>query len=223
VRVLHACLDAAGELPSGPVLEVGCSVGRASFELARRTRREVLGVDIHHAKLRLASRVLREQRVVYARRRVGLAYDRREFAARFEGSERVDFWSCDAAALPFANGTFACVVALNVLDCARAPLEVLESCARMLVPGGVLVLACPYDWSANVTPIESWIGGHSQRGPNAGASEPLLRALLTPGAHAQSLGNVTITAELDDLAWHVRLHDRSSVRYRVHALIARAS
>ncbi|MEO6710719.1 MAG: methyltransferase domain-containing protein, partial [Planctomycetota bacterium] len=197
-RLLHKLLDAAGELVAGPLIDVGCSVGRTSFELAQRTQREVVGVDLHHAKLRLAARVLREGRVVYARRRVGLVYDRRTFAVDFPASARVDFWSADAAAQPFASGSFAAVIALNLLDCARSPLEVLAESARLLAPGGKLVLACPYDWSSSATAPESWIGGHSQRGPGGGASEPLLRALLTPGAHPQSLPDLEIVQELDD-------------------------
>ncbi|HUR29396.1 MAG TPA: methyltransferase domain-containing protein, partial [Planctomycetota bacterium] len=220
-RLLGVLCDAAGELVDGPVLDLGCSVGRTSFDLAQRFSRDVLGVDLHHAKLRIAARVLREERVVYARRRVGLVYDRRAFAARLPGAPRVDFWSADAAALPFTSDTFAAVVALNLLDCARSPLDVLRECGRVLRPGGKLLLACPYDWSSSATPPEAWIGGHSQRGPGSGASEPLLRALLTPGAHPGSLAEFELVHEIDGLDWHVRLHERSSVRYRAHALIAR--
>lgn len=221
VRMLHSLCDAAGELVDGPLLDVGCSVGRTSFELAARTGREVLGVDLHHAKLRVAARVLREARVSYARRRVGLVFDRREFDVSFSGAPRVDFWSCDAAGQPFAAESFAAVIALNLLDSTHSPLEVLGECARILRPGGKLLLACPYDWSAQATPLEQWIGGHSQRGPDMGASEPLLRSLLTPGAHPQALSELSIVRELDGLEWHVRLHDRSSVRYRAHGLVIR--
>ena len=63
----------------------------------------------------------------------------------------------------------------------------LAGMAAALAPGGRLLLATPYDWSTRATPVETWIGGHSQRGPQRGAAEPFLHALLTEGAHPQSV------------------------------------
>ena len=206
----------AGTVPAGPVLEVGSAAGRASFELAEQTDELVLGVDLHYPMLRLAAGVLRDGTVRYARRRVGLVYDRREFEARFERRDNVDFWACDAAALPFAPGTFSLVVALNVLDCIYDPRAFLDSVGRVLVDDGKAVLTCPYDWAAGATPLEGWLGGHSQRSPSGGSSEAVVRALLTPPG-AQGL---RLSAERDDLPWHVRLHDRSTMTYRLHLMVA---
>jgi SAM-dependent methyltransferase len=168
--------------------------------------------------LRLAAGVLRTGEVVYPRRRVGVVHDRRRFPARFPAAPSVDFWACDAAALPFADGTFALATALNVVDCAAAPAAVLASVACALAPGGKLVVSTPYDWSTAATPIEGWLGGHSQRGPDAGASEPLLRALLD-GRHPGTVAGLRALGEAE-IPWRVRLHDRSVVIYRVHVLAA---
>ena len=86
-----------------------------------RPRNWCLGIDLNFAMLRLASEVLRTGRVSYPRRRVGVVYDRREFPARFANAESVDFWACDAAALPFPAGTFSLAVNMNVLDCVSSP------------------------------------------------------------------------------------------------------
>jgi len=216
VRLLHRGLELLPGTPTGPILDIGCSVGRTSFALAERFQQTVLGIDLNHAMLRLAARVLHRGQVAYPRRRVGLVYDRREFSVEFASKERVDFWACDALALPFADASCALVVCLNVLDSIASPLELLRSLARVLQPGGMALLACPYDWSPAATPVEAWLGGHSQRGPHRGASEPLLRGLLTPGAHPEAIASLHIVAELDDLPWQVRLHDRAAVTYRVH-------
>jgi SAM-dependent methyltransferase len=169
--------------------------------------------------LRLASEALRRGLVRYPRRRVGVVYDAREVPVSFPSMESVDFWAIDAIDLPFSAGTFAAVIGLNVLDCVASPHDLLASLPRLLKPGGKAVLSTPYDWSPRATPIEAWLGGHSQRGESAGASEPVLRALLTPGAHPAAVEGLRIVAEELDLPWRVRLHERSSVEYRVDLVV----
>jgi SAM-dependent methyltransferase/uncharacterized protein YbaR (Trm112 family) len=223
LRVLARALSLAGDLPPGPILDLGCGPGRTSFALANQgvTRCQVLGVDLGFPLLRLASTVLRQAQMRYPRRRVGGVYDRRDFPVRLAGSEAVDFWACDASALPFSDGTFAAIVALNVLDCVPSPYDLLAALPRLLAPGGKALLTCPYDWSPGATPVEAWIGGHSQRGPAQGASEPALRALLTPGTHPAAIQGLRIVAEEESVPWRVRLHERSAVDYRVHLMVVR--
>jgi SAM-dependent methyltransferase len=195
-------------------------VGRGSFALAERGTDLVLGVDLSFAILRVASEVLRQNVVRYPRRRAGLVYERREFPARFANMENVDFWACDASALPFPAGAFSLAVGMNVLDCAQVPRELLVSLARVLKEGGKAVLTCPYDWSPAATPPEAWLGGHSQRSPMAGSCEAVLRALLTPGAHPGSVNTLKLIVERENLPWQVRLHERSTMSYKVHLVVA---
>ncbi len=211
------------DFKQGPLIDIGCSVGRASFELAKQTRGLVLGIDTHIPMLRLAQRILRTGEVAYLRRRVGMLYDPRRFPVRFENAANVDFWACDATALPFAPGTFAGATSLNVLDCVPSPLGHLRSLAHILSKGSRALLTTPYDWSANVTPIEAWLGGHSPRGHLSGNSPDILRALLTPGAHPASLENLRLIAEIQHVPWHVRLHDRAMMRYALHMVVAEAA
>jgi SAM-dependent methyltransferase/uncharacterized protein YbaR (Trm112 family) len=223
VGLLDRALDLAGDIPDGPTLDLGCAIGRSSFSLAARREGLVLGVDLNFAMLRVASRALREGMVRYPRRRVGLVYDRREFPVHFEDAGRVDFWACDEAALPFRPGAFALAASINVLDCVASPRAHLQALARALAPGGTALIATPYDWSAGATPTEGWLGGHSQRSPHAGASEPALRALLTDSDHPLAVDGLRLEAEDERVPWRVRLHDRSAVDYRTHLLVARVA
>ncbi len=220
VRLLDQCLKIGRPLQGGPVLDIGCGAGRTAFALAERTSALVLGVDLNYAMLKVAARVLSEGIVRYPRRRVGIVYDRREFPVHFDQSDNVDFWACDANSLPFRDGQFGATVGLNVLDCAHSPLTFLQSVARVTAGGGQVILACPYDWSAAATPVEHWLGGHSQRSDFRGASEPVLKALLSPEHHSGSVPRLKFSAEADNLPWHVRLHDRSTMKYSVHAVAA---
>ena len=210
----------AGAKPPGPLIDAGCSVGRSTFELANQRDELVLGVDLNFAMLRLASEVLRHGIVRYPLRRVGLVYDVREFPAEFSKRGLVDFWACDVAALPFPPATFSLATSMNVLDCVHSPRELLVSLANVLKEGGKAILTCPYDWSAAATPLEAWLGGHSQRSPLAGSSSELVRQLLTPGAHPSAINSLKLLAEREHLPWRVRLHDRSVMTYLAHLVVA---
>ena len=50
------------------------------------------------------------------------------------GAERVDFWACDALALPFAPGAADLAVALNLLDCVSEPRRLLAGLAEVVRP-----------------------------------------------------------------------------------------
>ena len=164
------------------MLDVGCSVGRTTFALADTTAELVLGVDLNFAMLRLAAEVLQRGAVRYPRRRVGVVYDRREFPVTFAQAERVDFWACDALALPFAPESCGLAVTLNLLDCAAAPRDLLAGVAELLKPGAALVLSTPYDWSPAATNMEAWLGGHSQRSREGGAERTPVAGLADAGS-----------------------------------------
>ncbi len=217
-RCLARLLDMAGTRVAGRVIDVGCGAGRTAFDLAARGEDTlVLGVDIHLALLRLARRAAAGV-LSYPRRRIGIVYDRRRFPVPLPGADRVDFWACDALALPFGPGTANLAVALNLLDCVSEPRRLLAGLAEVVHTDGRVLLATPYDWSIRATQVETWIGGHSQRAAHEGAAEPFLRALLTEGAHPQSVAGLRVLAEQAAWPWQTRLHDRSAVLYRAHLL-----
>lgn len=230
VRLLARALELSAELgplPSGPRLAAGCSVGRDALELARAAPDElVLGVDLNLPMLRLAQRALRTGEVCYPRRRCGIVYEERTLSLTPElrqAAERVDLWAADATALPFSAGSFALVSSLNLIDCVNDPRAHLESVKEVLAPAGRALVATPHDWSPNATATEAWLGGHSQRGAQGGACEPILRALLTPGGHPATVAGLELRAEDDDVPWLVRLHERSHVRYRAQLVVAERS
>jgi SAM-dependent methyltransferase len=218
-RCLARLLDMAGPIDRVErALDIGCGAGRTAFTLAERHPRAlVLGIDMNLGLLRLAHDAAHGT-VSYPRRRIGLVYDRRCFAVSLIGVERVDFWACDALALPFAAASADLVAALNVLDCVAEPRRLLAGLAEVLRSDGRLLLATPYDWSTRATPVETWIGGHSQRAAHRGAAEPFLRALLSAGEHPQSVPGLRLLDEMQSWPWHTRLHDRSTVSYRSHLL-----
>lgn len=214
VRLLDKGLRSIEHHKEGPVIDLGCSVGRTSFELAGKLDKMVLGVDLNFGMLKTAASILEKGLASYPQRRGGIVFERKTFPAIFEKSEMVDFWVCDATALPFSNEAFALGVSLNVLDCIASPYEHLRELSRILAPEGKAIISSPYDWSTGATPVEAWLGGHSQRSENKGASDVILRSLLSGGSHPKALQELIFEFE-HDFPWTLRLHDRSSVEYIV--------
>jgi SAM-dependent methyltransferase/uncharacterized protein YbaR (Trm112 family) len=220
VRALAQGLDmVSADLPDGPLLDIGSGPGRPVAELAARTGRMVLGIDLSVPLARAARKALVGGEVDYPRRRVGLVYERRRFSVSRPDPGLMDMWICDALALPFPAESFALTTAMNVLDCVSRPRHALVELDRILKENGAAVMALPFDWTGHVTPIEEWLGGHSQRAPHGGHGEAIVEMLLADGASAA--GSLRHVGARVEAPWHVRLHDRSCMHYTAHVLAAR--
>ncbi|MBB73275.1 MAG: hypothetical protein CMJ75_02045 [Planctomycetaceae bacterium] len=220
LQLLEGGFQLCGALPTGPILDVGCGVGRSAWYLAEQCDTDVLGVDLNFAFLRVAQEILQRGHVSIGRRKIGVVYEAREFAVDLPAADKVDFWCCDALALPFSSQHFSLSNCLNVLDCVCSPIDLLRELERVLVTRGWLLASSPYDWSPGTTAPGAWIGGHSDRGELQGAAEPLLRQLLAAGGHPQSLDALRLRAESAAIDWAIWLHERSCVQYKVHAFAA---
>ncbi len=215
-------LKKLGKIKEGPIVDMGCSVGRTSLELARKFDCIVLGIDLNFDMLRLGSQILSEDEVSYPRRRIGLVYDRRRFPIQFSKRHQVDFWACDATTLPFVQNTFSLACSWNLLDCVKSPYDFLKELNRVLQGQGKAIITSPYDWSPGATSVENWIGGHSQRSEMLGSAEPFLRSLMAGGGHPKALEELELISEENTLPWSVRIHDRSVMQYIVHMVVAKS-
>src|SRR4051794_9283389 len=204
--------------PGGRWPDGGGAAGRGTLGLARRTGQPTAGVDLSFAMLRVAERVRRTGVAAFPQRRVGIAYDARALPVPDVPGEHLGFWCADVDALPFAAGTFAGALSLNVLDCVRSPLGHLLELGRVLAPGAPALLTTPYDWSVAATPVEGWIGGHSQRGEAQGSSADELRRILSADAAAGVDTGLVIADERDGVPWQVYGNERSSTEYSLHLM-----
>lgn len=213
VGALRAGLEALGTA-EGPAIDLGGSVGRGGWELARAGG-PVLVADLNFSFLRFAQRLALEGEATFGRRRVGLVYD--PVTVRLppgtDGS-RLDFWAADAMALPFGAGAFGLATAINLVDSIAGPTEAVAEASRVIAPGGGAVFATPHDWTQNAAEPGRWMGGHSQRGPLGGAAEPVLTATLAQHGLAP-------VAERTGLPWRLRLHARAVMHYDLHLVACR--
>jgi putative 4-mercaptohistidine N1-methyltranferase len=138
-------------------LDLGCAVGRSSFELAR-TFDEVVGIDFS-ARFIEAARTMQHLGTMTIRAaREGVALD--EFQLDLPADlpcERVHFQQGDAGALPSDLGTFDLVLMANLIDRLPDPAHSLTRLPSLVTPGGWLILTSPYTWLEEHTPRGKWL------------------------------------------------------------------
>ena len=191
-RVLASVAERLGA-PMGRALELGCSVGGTSFELARHYA-AVVGVDASHRSIAAAEALRQAGCLGYFRKDDGLLGE--HLLARVDPAiarERVRFVCADARALPPLPGGFDAVVMANLLCRLADPLGCLEHVSRhLLAPGGLLLLVSPYAWMEQFTPVERWPGG-VRRGDRPVRSEEALKAWLARDFELVDEGELPLT------------------------------
>lgn len=176
----HACLEMMAGQKTGAALDIGCAVGRTTFELARGFA-SVTGVDSSRQFIATATTMRETGRIAYDIPVEG------ELAARMERSLvdfdlddvrcRVTFAQADALSLPSSLAGYDLVFAGNLIDRLKNPRLFLASLHQRINPGGLLVLTSPYTWLAEFTPRREWLGGFSAGGRDVSTLEGLKTAL----------------------------------------------
>jgi putative 4-mercaptohistidine N1-methyltranferase len=163
----------------GRALDLGCAVGRATFELARRCD-TVLGIDLSRRFIAAAQTLQRHGAIAYERADEGEL--RTPLSACVPAGidrARVSFETGDATALRDDLGAFDVVLMANLIDRLREPAKCLARLAALVNPGGELVITSPYTWLEDFTPRENWLGGRTQPQGDLTTLEGL-RSALSP-------------------------------------------
>lgn len=159
VRCVTECLRPEALPTDARALDLGCAVGRSSFELARWAR-EVVGVDASKRFIDVADTLRRDGRYAYEYieegnlRRPALA----EVPATVDRA-RVRFQPGDALSPDPALGTFDVILLANLLDRLPDPRRCLAQLPALARAGAQLILTSPYTWMEEYTPRELWLGG----------------------------------------------------------------
>jgi len=198
VRCVRECVDAKA-LPEGArALDVGCAVGRSTFELARHCT-EVIGIDYSRRFVEAAQALAREGSIPYLRTDEGALTT--PLVAKVPDDiprARVHFEHGNAQALRESLGSFDVVLGANLIDRLAHPSRFLAQLPRLVKSGGQLVLTSPYTWLADYTAPEEWLGGFAENGAPRTTLDGLRAALA---------GDFTfVTAK--DLPFLIREHAR---------------
>ena len=161
---LAACLDVSRLPENARGLDLGCAVGRTSFELSRFCA-EVVGIDYSHAFIDAAERIRSSGEVSFVLKREGQLGDRTTVPlSNAVHPERISFRHGDAEALDETIGRFDAITFANVLDRLPHPRRVLENLAAIANPGAQVVICSPFTWWDEFTRPEERLGGFVRNG-----------------------------------------------------------
>lgn len=166
-RCAGICLELMTGQPKRQALDLGCAVGRTTFELGRAFER-VVGLDLSNRFVDAANTLrqtgamdytLVEQGELGSLRSASLAAQNLDKAAG-----RVGFQVADACDLGPEHRDYDLVFAGNLIDRLQNPRAFLESVHRLLAEDGLFVISSPYTLLEDFTPRSQWIGGFERHG-----------------------------------------------------------
>lgn len=179
VRVVAECLDAQALPANARALDLGCAVGRSSFELARHCT-EVLGIDYSQAFIRAAGALREHGRVGFERADEGkLTTSLVAEAPSGVDRQRVRFETGDACDLRDHLGQCDVVLLANLVDRLPDPMRCLSRLSGLVNLGGQLIISSPFTWLEEYTPYQRWLGGYEKDGEAVSTFE-MLRTVLEP-------------------------------------------
>ncbi|MFB2683040.1 5-histidylcysteine sulfoxide synthase [Shewanella mangrovisoli] len=162
-------------------LDIGCSVGRASFELAK-VFDHVDGIDFSARFIQQAYALTEQGEKRYTIRTEG---DLQEFKSAslaklgyLGEAKKVNFIQGDACNLKPIYTGYDLVYASNLIDRLNDPQHFLTNIGQRINQGGYLVIASPYTWLEDYTPKEKWLGGIKVKGENFTTLDGLTETLI---------------------------------------------
>lgn len=167
VQCAKICLNYMAGRPKKKALELGCSVGRAAFELAREFD-SVHGLDFSARFIRIAFQLQEKGYTRYELCEEGDIVSFHEHSlAEFDLDHvrsKIVFQQADAANLKPQFSGYDLIFAGNLIDRMVQPARFLTTIHERLNPGGLLILASPYTWLESFTSKECWVGGFRKDG-----------------------------------------------------------
>jgi putative 4-mercaptohistidine N1-methyltranferase len=156
----------SGQNNSYRVLDVGCAVGRSTFELAQYFSRSV-GLDYSASFIEAANFIKNQGKIDYSVKEEGEIFKQTSYSLAGNLAavkERVEFYRGDACALDIKGlGKFHCVMAANLLCRLPEPQSFLDSLVELVEENGIVVFFSPYTWLEEFTNKNNWLGAREDR------------------------------------------------------------
>lgn len=176
-RVADLCLHYQASLNTKGerALDIGCGVGRSTFEL-RRGYSDVIGIEYSKKFVEICD-ILQRDGVFHYFVPVEGHITLPATATVPPHQSSAKFQHGDACSLPDDLGSFDLVLGANLIDRLHDPLAFLRRLPSLVNSEGILVLTSPYTWMDCFTPVERWIGGKKEGEEEKKTLEELKRIL----------------------------------------------
>ena len=186
----------------GWALDIGCSVGRLTFEMTK-THDRAVGVDTSLSFIRAARKLAAEAHLSFDLIMEGRITESRsaDLDPAFE-FDNAEFIVADALALPFRSHRFASASSVNILEKVPEPARHLSEADRVMDKrcAGFL-FSDPFSWDEAVIDPDLWLGGRNE-GPFKGYGIDHICRLITGDGHIFSPGfRIDKTGEV---SWKIR-------------------
>lgn len=181
----------------GWALDIGCAVGRLTFELTKTHDRSV-GIDTSFSFIKAARDLMTQRRLDFDLILEGEITEKRSSTLDpdFE-FENAEFIVADAMALPFRSDRFATASSVNILEKVPDPsLHFLEANRIMDKTNARFLFSDPFSWDETVSSPDLWLGGRND-GPFKGFGIDNVcgmmqdgKGVFLPGLNIQETGRV---------------------------------
>jgi 5-histidylcysteine sulfoxide synthase/putative 4-mercaptohistidine N1-methyltranferase len=178
-RMVNKYLDKY-QISSSKILDLGCSVGRCSFELAQFFD-QVEAVDFSAGVIQHGVQLKTGHRVRYVVENQGDIVDFNEIDLNLlnlgQYSSNVKFFQGDASNLKEVFKGYDVILAQHVLEKTYHPAQFLKNVAQRLNDQGLLIVVSDYQFTDQVSDKSKWLSGVKVNGENVCGLDGLLPLL----------------------------------------------
>ncbi|MCQ1058063.1 5-histidylcysteine sulfoxide synthase [Photobacterium sp. DNB23_23_1] len=181
IHGVQTCLQEIQLSQHQRALDIGCSVGRASFELAK-TFDHVDGIDFSARFIQQAYSLTEQGEKRYTIKTEGDLVEFKCVTLSDMGyqniANKIHFVQGDACNLKPQFTQYDLIYASNLIDRLANPQQFLGTIHQRLNPGGYLVITSPYTWLEEYTDKAHWLGGVKVNGENFTTLDGLTETLF---------------------------------------------
>ncbi len=158
VRCVTECINLDEMAHDALGLDLGCAVGRSTFELSKYCQR-VIGIDKSQSFIRAAKHLQDHGHIEYFLPEEGSQIVQRSaFLPKDTDTKKVEFHCKDAMdCFNSISHIFHVVLAANLICRLPDPKSFLEEIHHLVAPLGQLIITSPYSWLEEFTPRSHWL------------------------------------------------------------------